>query len=123
ARQGAKGCLVVHNTVPAGYPFQVLQTGWNSAYLYLDQRGQDKYFCEGIGWITKPAIEKIFEVTGRDFNQIQSEARKPGFRGFPLDANVSLSMALTVRYDKTYNVVGKITGRERPDEYIIYTAH
>src|SRR5690554_493636 len=26
ARQGAKGCFVVHNTVPAGYPFQVLQT-------------------------------------------------------------------------------------------------
>src|SRR5687768_14630298 len=27
ARQGARGCLVVHNTVPAGYPFQVLQIG------------------------------------------------------------------------------------------------
>src|SRR5690606_21434286 len=57
ARQGARGWLVVHTTVPAGYPFQVLQSTWNSAHLYLDKRGTDTYFCEGVGWITRPAIE------------------------------------------------------------------
>jgi Zn-dependent M28 family amino/carboxypeptidase len=123
ARQGAKGCFVVHNTVPAGYPFQVLQTGWNSAHLYLDSRGKETSTCEGIGWMTKPVIEKIFAATGRDFNQIQSEARRPGFKGFPLDVDITYSMDLKVRYDKSNNVIGKITGTERPDEYIIYTAH
>src|SRR3546814_6038585 len=53
ARQGAKGCLVVHNTVPAGYPFQVLQNTWNSAHLYLDSRGKDNYVCEATGWIAR----------------------------------------------------------------------
>lgn len=123
ARQGAKGCLVVHNTVPAGYPFQVLQTGWNAAHLYLDPRGKDTYFCEGTGWITKPAIEQIFAAIGRDFNSVQAEARRPSFKGFELGASVSFSMGLNVRYDKSYNVVAKIKGSERPEEYIIYTAH
>jgi Zn-dependent M28 family amino/carboxypeptidase len=123
ARQGAKGCLVIHNTVPAGYPFQVLQTGWNSAHLYLDPRGKDVYHCEGIGWITKPAIEKVFSASGFDLNKLQAEARKPGFKAIPLNADVSFSMDLKVRYDKSYNVVAKITGSERPDEYVIYTAH
>ncbi len=123
ARQGAKGCLVVHSTVPAGYPFQVLQNGWNSAHLYLDPRGKDKYVCEGIGWITEPAIEKIFTAVGRDFNEVKSQAGKPGFKGFALDARVTFSMDLKVRYDKSYNVIGKITGSEKPNEYIIYTAH
>lgn len=123
ARQGARGCLVVHNTVPAGYPFQVLQSTWNSAHLYLDQRGKDTYFCEGVGWITKPAIEKIFSAVGLDFNQEQTEARKPGYKGKSVNARISFSMDLNVRYDTTFNVIGKIIGSQTPDEYIIYTAH
>ncbi len=123
ARQGAKGCLVIHNTVPAGYPFQVLQNGWNAAHLYLDPRGKDVYTSEGTGWITKPAIEEIFHATGRDFNHTQAEARRRGFRGFDLGASASFSMDLQVRYDKSYNVIGQVSGSKRPDEYIIYTAH
>ena len=123
ARQGAKGCLVVHNTVPAGYPFQVLQNTWNTAHLYLDPRGKNAYFCEGVGWISKPAIEKIFSAAGLDFNQAQTGARRPGYRGRDLNAKISFSMELEVRFDTTYNVIAKISGNERPDEYIIYTAH
>ena len=29
ARQGAKGCLIVHNTQAASYPFAVVQNNWN----------------------------------------------------------------------------------------------
>ena len=123
ARQGAKGCLVVHNTVPAGYPFQVLQNTWNSAHLYLDPRGRDTFFSEGVGWISKPATERIFAAAGLDFNVLQAEARRPGFKGRDLGVGVTLSMELSVRFDTTYNVIGKITGAEEPDEYIIYTAH
>lgn len=123
ARQGAKGCLVVHNTVPAGYPFQVLQNTWNSAHLYLDPRGQETSVCEATGWIAKPAIEKVFSAAGLDFNVAQSKARQPGFKGQALDANISVSMDLDVKFDTTYNVIGKISGAQQRDEYIIYTAH
>ena len=123
ARQGARGCLVVHNTVPAGYPFQVLQNGWNAAHLYLDPRGKSTYVCEGVGWISKPAAEKVFSAAGVDFNKAQTEARKPGYKGQELNAKISFSMDLNVRYDTTYNVIARISGVQRPDEYIIYTAH
>ena len=123
ARQGAKGCLVVHNTVPAGYPFQVLQNSWNAAHLFLDSRGKDVYHCEGTGWISKPAVEKVFGSAGLDFNDLQSQARKRGFKGRPLNVSISLSMDLTVKYDTSYNVIARISGTERKDEYIIYTAH
>lgn len=123
ARQGAKGCLVIHNTVPAGYPFGVLQNGWKSPHLYLDNRGNNKTFCEGIGWITKEATEKLFTAAGLNFNTEQTNARKPGYRGKRLDLKASTSMKVDSRYDKTYNVVAKLPGTERADEYIIYTAH
>lgn len=123
ARQGAKGCFVIHNTVPAGYPFAVLQNGWNNAHLYLDQRGQQVNYCEGIGWVTKDAAEKLFKEAGKDFNAEQTRARQPGFKGYPLNTKFSTSLKVKTRFDKSHNVIAKITGSKRPDEYVIYSAH
>jgi Zn-dependent M28 family amino/carboxypeptidase len=123
ARQGAKGCFVIHNTVPAGYPFGVLQNTWNTAHLYLDERGKDILHCEGIGWMTKDATEKLFASAGFDFNDHQTKARQPGYKGMSLNTRASISMAVKSKYDKTYNVVGKITGSKKPDEYVIYSSH
>jgi Zn-dependent M28 family amino/carboxypeptidase len=123
ARQGAKGCFVIHNTIPAAYPFAVVQNGWNAPHLYLDPRGKNQFFSEGIGWMSKPATEKLFEAAGLDYNTLQSSARKPGFKAIPLNLKISLLMKTGVRYDKSHNVIGKITGTQRPNEYIVYTAH
>ena len=123
ARQGAKGCFVIHNIVPAGYPFGVLQNNWNSPHLYLDARGKNKTFCEGIGWVTRPATEKLFTAAGLDFNAEQSKARQPGYKGRSLNLRVSTSMTVEARYDKSYNVIAKLSGKMNPDEYIIFTAH
>jgi Zn-dependent M28 family amino/carboxypeptidase len=123
ARQGAKGCFVIHNDVPAGYPFAVLQNNWNTSHLYLDQRGKDIPYCEGIGWINMPATEKLFAAAGLDFKSLQTRARQSGFKGQPLNLKVSTSMRVTARYDKSHNVIGKIDGTDLKDEYIIFTAH
>lgn len=123
ARQGAKGCLVIHNTVPAGYGFWVPQNGWNAPHLYLDPRGKNNYFCEGIGWTSMPAAEKLFDAAGLNFNELQSQARKPGFKATSLGVKVSTAMSVKSVFNKTYNAIAKITGTEKPDEYIIYTAH
>lgn len=123
ARQGARGCLIVHNTVPAAYPFGVLQNYWNAPHLYLDQRGKTIPFCEGIGWISYPATEKLFAAAGLNFNQLQTAARKPGFKGMNMNLKVSTGMKVKSRYDKSYNIVGKLTGSEKPGEYILYSAH
>jgi hypothetical protein len=38
ARQGAKGCLIIHNTAAASYPFTVQQNSFNNSRLQLDNR-------------------------------------------------------------------------------------
>jgi hypothetical protein len=58
ARQGAKGALIVHDTEPAGYGFQVVQNNWNTSKMYLDNRGNETYKCAMEGWITTPVAEK-----------------------------------------------------------------
>lgn len=122
ARQGAKGCLVIHNTKAASYPFSVLQNNFNTSRISLDNRGKDKINCDAIGWITEPAVNKLFKAAGYD-STLLVKANVRGFKGVPLNLQISTSMKVKSTYNKSYNVIGKIAGTTRPGEVIIYTAH
>ncbi|MBX2965780.1 MAG: M20/M25/M40 family metallo-hydrolase [Cyclobacteriaceae bacterium] len=123
ARQGAKGVLIIHDDVPAGYGFWVVQNSWNTPKLYLDTRDKNPYFCATVGWVSNPAAKKLFEAAGIDWATTISSARKPGFKAMPMNLNLSTTLSVKSKYDKTYNVIGKITGTKQPDEYIIYSTH
>ncbi|SIQ58230.1 M28 family metallopeptidase [Pontibacter lucknowensis] len=123
ARQGAKGVLIIHDTEPAGYGFQVVQNNWNTSKMYLDSRGSETYKCAMEGWITTPVAEKLFAAAGMDYKSVLSRASKPGNKPFPLNLQASTSLKVKTRYDKTSNFIAKITGSTRPDETIIYTGH
>ena len=122
ARQGAKGCLVVHNTKAASYGFNVLQNSFNTSRLQLDNRGKDKKNCDMIGWITEAAANKLFKAAGYD-SSLLVKANIRGFKAVPLNLQATTSMKVKSTYNKSYNVIGKITGTKHPDEVIIYTAH
>lgn len=123
ARQGAKGCLVIHDDIPASYGFWVVQNSWNTSKLYLDSRGKEKVKCDVEGWISLPATKKLFEAAGLDYPTKLADAHKPGFKGESLNLKASTTLSVMAKYNKSYNVAGKITGSERPDEVIIYSAH
>ncbi len=122
ARQGARGCLIVHNTAAASYPFTVPQNNWNTSRLRLDDRGKNEALCDIIGWVSATAASKILTVAGFD-TTLLATADKRGFRGRPLGVSLSTSMTVTTSYSKSMNVIGKVTGTERPEETIVYTAH
>jgi Zn-dependent M28 family amino/carboxypeptidase len=122
ARQGAKACLIVHNTAAASYPFNVVQNSWGSSNLYLDKRGSDVYHCALNGWCTGDAAAKLLAAAGKDTTLLVS-AQHPGFKGEPLDLRLSTKVHIKAVYNASKNVIAKITGTKHPDEYIIYTAH
>jgi Zn-dependent M28 family amino/carboxypeptidase len=122
ARQGAKACLVIHNTKAASYPFSVVQN-WGKGNLRLDTRN-DKgvYHCPVEGWITEDVAKKLLMASSGDTSLLLSAHHK-GFRAIPLNLKVKTSMKVKSIYNKSKNVIAKITGNKRPNEYIIYTAH
>ncbi|SNT35234.1 Zn-dependent amino- or carboxypeptidase, M28 family [Ekhidna lutea] len=122
ARQGAAGCLIIHETVPAGYPWLVVRNSWSGASLYLDQSG-DNYQPDVLGWITRDAAIKIFEASEQDMKNYSEMSRSQDFKPFSLGLNASVSVQNKIKRDQSQNVIAKITGSERPDEYIIYSAH
>jgi len=122
ARQGAKGCLIIHNTSAAGYPFSVPQNNFNTSRLQLDQRDHDIKNCDVVGWLTEAVAKKLFLDAGMD-SSLLIEANKRDFRGVSLNLRLSTTMAVKVTYNKSYNVIGKIGGTKNKDEVIIYTGH
>lgn len=122
ARQGAKACLVIHNTKAASYPFSVQQNSFNTSRIQLDNRGKNKKHCDAIGWITEGAANRLFAAAGYD-STLLIDANKRGFKSVPLNLKVSTSMKVKSTYNKSYNVIGKITGSKYPNEVVIYSAH
>jgi Zn-dependent M28 family amino/carboxypeptidase len=123
ARQGALGCLIVHNTIPAGYGFNVVQGKHHQPILYLDDRGKENYKMGLEGWLTLPSAKKLFEMAGKSDSELLAAARKPDFQGMPLGVNLSASIQVEAEYNISKNVVAKLNGETKPEEYIIYTAH
>ena len=122
ARQGAKACLVIHNTAAASYPFSVVQNNWNSPALMLDKRGQNDRLNDMVGWISEPATLKILKASGLDSTVFQ-KANRSDFKSISLGLGASTRLTATYEYNNSKNVIAKVTGSKYPDEYIIYTAH
>jgi Zn-dependent M28 family amino/carboxypeptidase len=122
ARQGADGVLIIHETVPAGYPWLVVKNSWSGAALFLDQdRSTPK--CKVQGWITREAALRIFDASAVDMKGFAERARTQGFKPVELGLALSVSLNNTIKRDQSHNVVATIPGADRPEETIIYSAH
>jgi Zn-dependent M28 family amino/carboxypeptidase len=122
ARQGAKACLMIHNTKAASYAFSVPQNNWKGSRLRLDDRNNPQNYCSVVGWIQEAVAKKLLITAGLD-SSILKKANHRGFKGVSLNLTLSTKLKVTATYNKSHNVIAKITGTQHPDEYIIYTAH
>lgn len=124
ARQGAAGALIVHETGPAGYGWEVVSGSWSGPQIGLqaDNLNSDKNDIEG--WLTLDSAEALFAGAGLDYQELKAAAAQPGFSAVPLgDITASVTIQNSVRTSESQNVIAMIPGTERPDETIIYTAH
>ncbi len=123
AKQGAAGILIVHETEAAGYPWSVVENSWTGTRVYLDAPDKNFSNCVFNGWITTETAQKLFEMSGIDFNKTALSASQRGFKPVPLSSSISVSFKSRLAYAKSNNVIGVLPGSELKDQYIIYTAH
>jgi hypothetical protein len=100
-----------------------VQNRWNAEQLYLDDRGRDNYKLAFEGWVTLPTANKMFEMAGMNEREMLSKARKADFQAIAMDLKASSSLTVVTKYDVSKNVIAKVTGSTKPDEFIIYSAH
>ena len=123
AAQGAAGAIVIHTTLSAGYPFQVVQTSWTGPQFELP--AEDEPRTQINAWLTEEASRRLFELAGIDYDEALESARSADFVPVPLDLSTSLSLTNTVTSERTANVLGALPGSdpELADEWIVFTAH
>ena len=124
ARLGAAGALIIHETVPAAYPFSVVQNKTGEQFdLVTPSRNMDRASIEG--WITLEQGKSLLKMAGRDFDALKKQAATREFKPVPLGVTASMSIRNTLRMIDSQNVVGKLEGGDPmlKDEYVVYTAH
>lgn len=123
ARRGARGCLIIHETKQAGYPWQVVSNNGESTKLYLRPENGYKDRCVFEGWISGTSAEKLFAACGMSFEQAKQMALKRDFRPQLLPVTVSGRMTNHWESKKSANVCGLLRGSGHPEEAVVYTAH
>lgn len=123
ARQGAAAAIIVHETAPAAYDWQVVRNGWSRPQFHLDRPDGNAGRTALEGWITHDRARQLMEMAGLDLDAMQAAAVKRGFHPVPLGVTASGGVRNVIRRAKSPNVAGVMPGKDRPDEYVIYVAH
>lgn len=123
ARQGAAAALIVHDTEPASYGWNVVESSWTGPQAYAERGENAPPLTKMNGWVSNGAAHKIFRAAGKDMDELTALARTEGFKSVPLGLNASTSFNNDIRTYNSKNVIGILPGSEVPDEYVIYTAH
>ncbi len=123
ARQGATGALIIHDTAPASYGWNVVESSWSGPQGYAARGATPPPLTRMNGWLTKDAAEQVLDMAGYTLADLTLRARQQGFRAIQLDVAASTSFSNTMRTYDSQNVIGMLPGTEAPDEYVIHTAH
>ncbi|MFL6689122.1 MAG: M28 family peptidase [Alphaproteobacteria bacterium] len=124
ARQGAAAAIIVHETKPAAYGWEVVRNSNSGNKSWLDAADGNASMVPIQGWITLDTARDLFHRAGLDYDQLKAAANKPGFKALPMAGETLTAHARsTISKMMTRNVVGVVRGRVRPNEYFLYTAH
>ena len=122
--KGAAAAIIVHQTGPAGYPWEVVSGSWGQENLDIPGTGASTR-VPVEGWITEAKAREMFSASGRDFDGVLTLARTKEFKPVPLFGTASWRVRNTTRRIQSRNVVAKLEGSDPTlkDEYVIYSAH
>jgi Zn-dependent M28 family amino/carboxypeptidase len=123
ARQGAAAAFIVHETAPASYGWNVVQSSWTGAQYNMDDPSGHMDQSKVVGWLTNEAAQRLLEASGQDLRTLTAAAKRPGFRPVPLRTRASIALTNQIKRQASKNVIGILPGRTRPNEYVIHTAH
>ena len=124
ARQGAAAAIIVHDTMPAAYGWNVVQSSWTGAQHVADSADGNAKQSAAIGWMQKDKAAALMASAGLNLDMLSAAAKKRGFKAVPLKGiKASVSFDNAIRKHMSKNLVALLPGKVRPDEYVLYAAH
>jgi Zn-dependent M28 family amino/carboxypeptidase len=124
AQKGAAAVLIVHETGPAGYGFNVVQGRTGEQFdLVTPDKNMGRAAIEG--WITLDQAQALLKSAGQDFDALKKQAATRDFKPVALGVTASMKIDNTLRTIDSRNVIGRLDGGDQKlkDEFVVYTAH
>ena len=123
SEKGAAAAIIIHETGPAGYPYTVVQSS-NSLEQFdvISPDAEKRVPVEG--WIRLDKAKELLSASKLNFDSLKAMALKKDFKPVTLPgAKASFDVKIDVRRIQSHNVVAKLEGSDKKDEYVVYTAH
>jgi Zn-dependent M28 family amino/carboxypeptidase len=124
SEKGAAAAIIIHQTGPAGYPWEVVSGSWGAENFDIPGAGSSSR-VPVEGWITEAKARELFLASGRDFDGVSLHATSKAFTPLPLFGKATWRVKNTIRRIQSRNVIAKLEGSDPTlkDEYVIYSAH
>lgn len=123
ARQGAAAALIIHQTEPAAYGWNVVEDSWSGPQFHL---ATDNNNVDGLkiqGWLQFEVANEIFGLAGMDLKGMSERAAQKSVTPQPMGLSASVTIRNKTQRAESFNVGAVLPGSARPDELFIYMAH
>ncbi len=123
--KGAAAAIIIHETGPAGYPFEVVSGSWGRENFDIQRPDKNMNRVAVESWITTDRAKELFTAGGQDFDALKKAAVKKDFKPVSLNAKANLGVKNELREINSANVVAKLEGSDAAlkNEYVIYSSH
>jgi Zn-dependent M28 family amino/carboxypeptidase len=123
--KGAAAVLIVHETGPAGYPFEVVSGSFGRENFSVQRQDKNAGRVPVEGWITYAKAAELCKLAGMDLAELKKAAIRKDFKPVALDAKANFTVKNDLRNVASHNAIAKLEGSDEKlkDEYVIYTAH
>jgi Zn-dependent M28 family amino/carboxypeptidase len=125
AQMGAAGCVIIHQTERAGYPWEVVRNSWSGTQFDLATPDKNMGRLAMESWITSDFATRLFHAAGQNLDQLIKSAASRNFKPVPLGMRAKLTIHNSLRTIDSHNLIAKLTGSDPnlKNTYVIYSAH
>ncbi len=125
SEKGAAAAIIIHETGPAGYPYEVVSGSWSRENFDIQTPDKNMGRPAVEGWITTDRARELLGAGGQDFDALKKAAITKEFKPVTLNAKANIDIKNTLREIDSANVVAKLEGSDPvlKNEYVVYSAH
>ena len=123
ARQGAAGALIIHQTAPAAYGWNVVEDSWSGPQFHLAAENNNMDQVKVQGWLQYETAKDIFAFAGMDLDERMAEAALASVKPFSMGLTANVNINNTILRAESFNIGALLPGSKNADELFIYMAH
>jgi len=125
SEKGAAAAIIIHETGPAGYPYEVVSGSWSRENFDIQRPDKNMNRVAIESWISNERAKELLTASGQDYDALKKAAASKDFKPVVLNAKANIDLKNTLREIDSNNVVGKVEGSDPAlkNEYVVYSAH